>query len=375
MLSDKPKVLILTAGYGDGHNSAARGIAEALEGKAECKVMDIFALAMPLVFEYTRKGYLWTIAHAPNLWRQMYDFTDSIDMSQDSMAAMYQIRNYLESVLEDFKPDAVVCTYMVYPYMLDRYFEKCGRRIPYITVVTDSLIINKTWLCSRTDVWAVTDRWTKEAMVDRGLDDQRICVTGFAVSPKLQELSKQVQATWMPGQRFNVLYFPQGSTKSILAMLNAILSAHPNIKVTCVLGRHFRKYYKHLVPVLKSVGSRLKIKGWTKKVPQLMSSHHLVVGKAGGATTHECIALARPMLVNFRTPGQEEGNVELLEKLGGGCFVETPAELRETLSFALSNDGQLWKEMQTSLEHLDRGKGAIRIADWCLTGRCGEVAL
>ena len=40
-----------------------------------------------------------------------------------------------------------------------------------------------------------------------------------------------------------------------------------------------------------------------------------------GATVHEVLASARPMLVNFLLPGQEEGNARLLEKLGGGRHV------------------------------------------------------
>ena len=54
----------------------------------------------------------------------------------------------LERLLLEWKPDAVVCTYMVYPYMLDSIAARTGRAVPYITVVTDSFVINKSWLCA-----------------------------------------------------------------------------------------------------------------------------------------------------------------------------------------------------------------------------------
>lgn len=365
MASGKPNVLILTAGFGDGHNSAARGIAEALQGKAEYRVTDLFAQAMPFAFKWARKGYLWTISHAPGLWRQMYDWTDMTDMSVDPPAGLGAVERCLANTVEAFKPDAIVSTYMVYPYMLDRLFAIKGRRIPSLTVVTDSLVINKTWLCAQTDVWAVTDPWTKAAIVDRGLDERRVHVTGFAVSPRLVSMAGRAKPVWSPASPFRILYFPQGGRGAVTDMLACMLAAHPGIHVTVVLGRNFRRYYPRLINLMRN--GRVTLKGWTRKIPELMASHHLVVGKAGGAVSHECIAMERPMLVNFRTPGQEEGNIELLERLGGGRFTETPAELSRTLSHLLEHDGSAWKLMHDSLAAAPKSGGASLIAEWCLS--------
>jgi processive 1,2-diacylglycerol beta-glucosyltransferase len=54
-------------------------------------------------------------------------------------------------------------------------------------------------------------------------------------------------------------------------------------------------------------------------------SHHVVISKAGGATTREAIAARCPMLVSQIVPGQEEGNYELLRRHGVGALAETPA--------------------------------------------------
>lgn len=59
------------------------------------------------------------------------------------------VERLLERLLREWKPDAVVCTYMVYPYMLDSLASRTGRAVPYLTVVTDSFVINKSWLCSK----------------------------------------------------------------------------------------------------------------------------------------------------------------------------------------------------------------------------------
>ena len=53
-------------------------------------------------------------------------------------------------------------------------------------------------------------------------------------------------------------------------------------------------------------------------------THHVVVSKAGGATTQEAIAARCPMVVNQVVPGQEEGNCELLLRHGAGALATTP---------------------------------------------------
>lgn len=50
-----PRMLIITAGYGEGHNSAARGVEEAMRGRAETRLVDLCAEAMPATFRMTAR--------------------------------------------------------------------------------------------------------------------------------------------------------------------------------------------------------------------------------------------------------------------------------------------------------------------------------
>jgi hypothetical protein len=60
-------------------------------------------------------------------------------------------------------------------------------------------------------------------------------------------------------------------------------------------------------------------------------THHVVISKAGGATTQEAIAARCPMIVNQIVPGQEEGNYELLRRTGAGALATTPAAVIQSL--------------------------------------------
>ena len=55
------KILILTAGFGDGHNAAARGLREAIElldEDARAEVLDLFADSYGVFNTLARKTYL-----------------------------------------------------------------------------------------------------------------------------------------------------------------------------------------------------------------------------------------------------------------------------------------------------------------------------
>ncbi len=361
-----PRILIVTAGYGEGHNSAARGVQAALEGRAETRLADLCAEAMPATFKLTRAGYLWVISSMPGLWKLMYDATDRRNMAEKPIKGLGPVKQMLEQVVNEWRPDAVVCTYMVYPYMLDAIELRTGRHIPYMTVVTDSIVINKSWLCSRSPLWAVTDPWTKEVMAGKGIDAEKISVTGFPVNPALCRLAKENPIEWAPGEPFRVLYFAQRSATHARAELNAILEAAPEVCVTCILGRKFRKIYPHIADLRSKYGSRLTVRGWTQQVPAYLAKHHVVVSKAGGATVHETLAAARPMLVNFLLPGQEEGNTRLLEYLGGGRCALTPDELRDALKAMMAEGGAAWRSMHECLLRADMTGGGGKIADLVL---------
>jgi processive 1,2-diacylglycerol beta-glucosyltransferase len=107
---------------------------------------------------------------------------------------------------------------------------------------------------------------------------------------------------------------------------------------------------------------RADILGWTDQIPNLLMTHHVVVSKAGGATTQEAIAARCPMVVNQVVPGQEEGNCELLLRHGAGALATTPAAVIETLRRAFSDGASGWRAWRAALEPMARPDAARTIA-------------
>ncbi|MBK1881687.1 hypothetical protein JIN85_04635 [Luteolibacter pohnpeiensis] len=357
-MPDPLRLLIVTAAFGEGHNSAARnlGLAFDMEG-IEAKVCDPCMLAGPRATRLISSIYRYITTHFPKLWERIYQSTGECDFRRQRFPLMRKPERYLARLVDEYQPAAVISTYPIYPYFLERHFEKSGKRVPVFTVVTDSLEINAAWSRAPTDHFLVTDSATKDMLVHEGIAADQVADTGFPVHPDFSRLEPVCHTN--DCSTFRVLYFPTASKPFIRRHSRAILDASPSSKLTIVLGKNVRLLYKRAREIQLEYPGRVKLIGWTRKVPRLLNSHHLVVGKAGGATVHEAIAARCPMLIHHLVPGQEEGNLRLLEMLGAGGLAESPEQLQGQISKMLENDAQGWRQMKDSLVRHNRNSGAM----------------
>ena len=65
------------------------------------------------------------------------------------------------------------------------------------------------------------------------------------------------------------------------------------------------------------------------------------------------------MLIHHLVPGQEEGNLRLLETLGGGTLADSPAALTRQVSDLLANHAAGWRSMKHALARHGRNSGAL----------------
>ena len=108
-------ILILTAGYGEGHNTAARNIASALElvtqGAVKSQVLDLFDVCYGTWNDIIKKAYLGTINHAPVVWEKVYNILDNTRLFEQSLGSLSRVRVELEKIVARDQPAAIVSTY------------------------------------------------------------------------------------------------------------------------------------------------------------------------------------------------------------------------------------------------------------------------
>ena len=328
--------------------------------------MDPCALGAPFINDQLRSFYRGITTHAPWLWSKIYLSTEKQDFSRERLPMMRKPEQKLNEIIQQSTQlRAVVSTYPLYPYFLERIFKRAGKKLPIFTVVTDSININAAWRKAPTDYWLVTDTYTRQDLIHQGLPETSVIETGFPVNPHFADLTPITADD--PIQPFRVLYFPTAKKPHVRRLSREILNANGNqTHLTIVLGRNVRKLYKRAREIQQQYPQRVTIKGWTKRVPELLTSHHLVVGKAGGATVHESLAAACPMLIHHLVPGQEEGNLQLLRKLNGGYLADTPGALASHIREMLADKANGWKSMKRSLARVARPSSAHTAANFIL---------
>ena len=82
---------------------------------------------------------------------------------------------------------------------------------------------------------------------------------------------------------------------------------------------------------------------------------------------HEAIAAQCPMLVHQIVPGQEEGNIELLNRFQTGSLATSPKTIRESISNLLADDATLWREQKKRLAQHARPSAAREAAKFILS--------
>jgi processive 1,2-diacylglycerol beta-glucosyltransferase len=303
------------------------------------------------------KVYRYITTHLPRLWYRIYMSTDDMDFSLQRSYVMRKPENDLARLIDEFQPDAVVSTYPIYPYFLDRILSKHKTRPPVFTVITDSIEINASWKKAPNTTWLVTDPYTRDGLIKAGLPAERLVDTGFPVHPQFASMhGVDGEGSVNP---FRVLYFPTAKKPHVRRVARALLQASSEVHVTIVLGKNIRLLYTRAKEIQREFPGRVKLIGWTRRVPSLLNTHHLVVGKAGGATVHEAIAAQCPMIVYHLVPGQEEGNLKLLESLGAGKLAENPAQITSIMRDLLMDRGVGWRCMKRRLASYKRNSGSL----------------
>ena len=358
-----PRLLILTASYGEGHNAAARALAcacEAEHGPGSAHVADIFAEVTPRLNAVSRRAYLGLINRSPRLWSAFYAWADSSRMLPRTFWLLGRERHRLGELIARVEPTAICSTFPAYAFMLEKMARDGRCAVPHFNIVTDSISINSLWWRAACDGWFVPNEDSAEVMRRAGVDSERLHVLGFPVAPYFGEKAGQLSPPDLAaGAAPRVLYIINSGTRHAAETAQQLL-AEDDWEITCAVGRD-EKLRHHLTQLAAGRARPAQILGWTDQIPRLLMTHHVVVSKAGGATTQEAIAAHCPMIVNQVVPGQEEGNYELLRRHGAGTLADTPDAVITTLRLAFADRGRGWRLWHDALVKLARPDAARAI--------------
>ena len=360
------KILILTAGFGEGHNSAARGLREGLlqiAPETQVQIRDTFAETFGVINTVVRRAYLRAINRLPNAWASLYSWIDKRKDFRISLRWFSPARRRLAEIIRRDRPDVIVSVFPAYPHFLDETFGAVsGSRPKRVVAITDSISINSIWFRCSADCFLVANEPTAEVVTQAGVPRHLLRVLGFPVSPRFADPNlrgiRSINPPWRilymitPGQTFAPEFVRE-------------LAAIPSTQLTVTVGRDEK--LRLAVQSIRNLSTqKFDVIGWTTELPRLLSSHHLLVSKAGGATVQEAIAAGCPMIINQVVPGQEEGNARLIVETNSGVVASSPHEVIDALQRAFADDAKVLREWSTNISKISRPDASLEIAKFLL---------
>jgi len=371
--SSRPKVLVLTAGFGEGHNAAARAVVAAcdeIQGPGTATLADLFALTSPRLNEISRQAYLRVINGMPRFWSRAYAWMDRSTLLPRTFSWLGRDLRKLAQLVREDGPGVICSTYPVYAFLVEKLRRESLVDVPHFNVVTDSISINSLWWRAGCSGWFVPNEDTASVMRAAGVDASRLCVSGFPVDPVFNNRSPGDSPPDIAAAgRARVLVIVNSGSRAAASIARKLL-VEDTWEVTCAVGRDdgLRRELQAVADLRRNPATIL---GWTREMPRLMMTHHVVVSKAGGATTQEAIAAGCPMIVTQVVPGQEEGNYELMRRHSAGLLATTPGEVAGALRRCFANEGAVlraWRSGVAGLAH----PGAARTIATRLLAVAGE---
>lgn len=364
-----PRVLILTASYGSGHNEAARALATALTARgAEPIVVDHFrACAHPLFERLSRAAYAAVLRRAPALWGVAYGLGDR--MASDSWMTFGVSRlgaTALGVLLDQVAPDAVLTVHAT-PALAMAELAARGRRVPpHVTVVTD-FVAHSQWMAAGIERFCVAADEVGREFVARGIPRERIEVTGVPVRPEFGVAIDGVDARRTLGftDRAPVVLAMSGSWGGLGRLphvARALAAAGRPVQGALVAGHDAPLQSKLTV---LTAGTRLRVVGYVRDVPRLMAAADLLITKAGGMTLAEAMVAETPLLLYGSLPGQERRNERFASRAGIALVARDQRHLSALIDRALGDPGLL-ESLRDRMRAYRRPDAARVIADLTL---------
>jgi 1,2-diacylglycerol 3-beta-galactosyltransferase len=365
-----PRVTILMTDAGGGHRSAARSLAEALNGQAHVTILNLVDDYAPFPFNQLSPTYGPFVNRAPWLYRLVYKATEDrkfVIAAENACFPLVQKR--ISAPLLALAPDLVIS---VHPLLTDlpiRLLRKAGSRAPFVTVVTDPVSVHPAWFCPEADLCVVATDTAYRSALEAGMDPARLRVIGLPIRRAFSEMRDQPRSDvrarlgLQPDWPLVLLSGSAAGVGKVLPMARTIarrLAEAPfPTQMAIIAGRN-----EVLLRQLRTEPWPIKVVplGFVEQMADWMRAADILVTKAGPGTLAEAVCVGTPVIVTDFIPGQESGNVAWIERTGAGAFIREPERVAETIRRWLQPGNPLLIELSARARAAGRPEAATEIA-------------
>lgn len=297
-----------------GHHQVADALKEDLLAMApqwQCHKVELLSSRLGQAEKLISSVYLQWIRHFPKTYSILYAQAVIRQKKAHLSFRYYEFlfRRHIKNVVQRIQPDLIVCTHALPSYLLNKL--KLNKEIanPVVNVYTD-YFIHHLWGIEAIDYHFVGHPYMKTQLLEKGIPESRVFVTGIPVHPHITISRQKKRAV-----RSRYIGLISGGSLGIGAFAALIKRISPDdpIDYYILCGKNEQMYkqlnsenHPRLIP-LPYISSR-------KEMDALYDQADFILTKPGGATLSECLYKKLPIFIYDMLPGQEEMNFRILKQ-------------------------------------------------------------
>jgi processive 1,2-diacylglycerol beta-glucosyltransferase len=366
------KVLILSASSGAGHMRAAQAIERAIiemNAAEEVRHIDTLEYTNKIFRNLYSKAYIEMVNKMPDALGWLYDQSDKPWKNERRRLAFDKLNTRpFVKMLRDYQPDITICTHFLPAEIISWLKAKERLRTRQAIVVTD-FDVHAMWLCHHFEQYFVAMDETRAHLEKLGIPSSKITVSGIPIDPIFSASldKREMRSKHGLKQDTTTILVSAGGfgVGSIKNLLTSLLDLRHAAQVVAICGRN-----EELQAELEQLTSSLphdsnvavKIIGYTKEMHEYMAASDILLGKPGGLTTSEALAMGLIFVIVNPIPGQEERNSDHLLEEGVAIRSNNLPVLAYKIDRLLDDPARVAR-MQESGRRLARPRAAFDIVN------------
>lgn len=356
----KQRILLLSEGFGAGHTQAAYALSSSLRKVApqvQTKVLELGSFLNPRVAPLIITAYKKTVSSQPRLVRMMYRSNYKKSLNRFTTLALHRIfYTRTIQIIRQLHPDVIVCTHPIPSNIISRIKRlghDIGNNVPLCTVITD-YDAHGTWISEEVNCYLVSTPQVKQILLDRGVDQSKVRITGIPVHPNFwerhskEEIRDQFGLNNLP----TVLVMGGGWGFMKDEAVNSLLASYSDkVQIIFCFGNN-EKSLEKMKRDPKYIHRNIHLLGFTKEIDKLMEVSDLLVTKPGGMTCTEGLAKGIPMLFHKPLPGQEEENSHYFASQGWGTPISSLDDIAAWMKRLIEDYDEVVTSREQVLNHI-----------------------
>jgi processive 1,2-diacylglycerol beta-glucosyltransferase len=271
----------------------------------------------------------------------------------------------LRKLVDERKPDLVVCTHAFPCGVMSEYKRQFDSALPVVGIVTD-FVVHPFWIYTNIDAYSVATPEMRQALIARGVLDERVLLSGIPVDPRFAKPRLPVEALRaeldLPRDRPVVLIMGGGVGIGPLdKMMRALGAVDTPLAAAVIVGRNIR-LERRVIAAAEHTAYPLRVLGFVNNVFDYMHASDVLLTKPGGLTSSEALAARVPMILVKPLPGQEERNTRYLVTRKAAIRAKGERQLAAAVTEVLTSEARR-AELASRIDALRHPDAAAEVAE------------